>query len=38
MCAPTNGATLPLLTSCIAASEKYEVNEQTLFGDKELAY
>ena len=36
--APTNGATLPLLTSCIAASEKFEVKKQTLFGDKELAY
>ena len=31
--APTNGATLPLLTSRIAASEKFEVNKQTLFGD-----
>ena len=33
-CTPTNGATLPLLTSCIAASEKFEVNKQPLFGDK----
>ena len=34
---PNNGATLPLLTSCIAASEKFEVNKQTLFGDKPMA-
>ena len=27
MHAPTNTATLPLLTSCIAASEKFEVNK-----------
>ena len=31
--APTNGATLPLLTSYIAVTEKFEVNKQTLFGD-----
>ena len=31
VCVPTNGATLPLLTSCITASEKFEVNKQTLF-------
>ena len=36
--APTNGSTLPLLTSCIAATEKFEVNKQILFGGKELAY
>ena len=30
--APTNGATLPLLTSCIAASEKFEVNAISLNG------
>ena len=35
--ASTNGAALPLLTSYIAVSEKFEVNKQTLFGDKELA-
>ena len=28
--APTNGATLPLLTSYITVSEKFEVNKQTL--------
>ena len=38
MHALTNAATLPLLISCIAASKKFEVNKQTLFGDKELAY
>ena len=32
-----HGATLSLLTSYIAVSEKFEVNTQTLFGDKELA-
>ena len=32
--APTNGATLPLLTSYIAVSEKFEVNKQTHFGAK----
>ena len=26
--APTNGATLPLLTSCIVASEKFKTHEQ----------
>ena len=38
MRAPTNDAWLPLLTSCIAASKKFEVNKQTLFGSKETAY
>ena len=33
-----NSATLPLLTSCIAASEKFDESKQILFGDKELAY
>ena len=37
MRAPTNGAMLPLLTSYIAASEKFEVNKQTIFDNKELA-
>ena len=36
--APTNGATLPLPTSCIAASEKFELNKQTLFGDEVLVF
>ena len=27
-----------LLTSCIATSEKFEVNKRTLFGGEELAY
>ena len=35
--APNNGATLPILTSYIAAREKFEVHKQTLFGDKKLA-
>ena len=34
---PTDGATLPLLTSYIAASAKFEVNKRTLFGGEELA-
>ena len=37
MRAPTNGSTLPLLTSYIAVGEKFEVNKQTLCGDNELA-
>ena len=36
--APTNGTTLPLLTSCITASEKFKVNKETFFGDEQLAY
>ena len=32
--ASTNGATLQLLTSCIAASEEFEVNKQTFFATK----
>ena len=34
--APANGAMWPLLASCIAASKKFEVNKQTVFGNKEL--
>ena len=31
---PTNGATLPLLASCIGTSEKFDVNKQIFLATK----